>query len=119
MHKTAWLFMIAAGLFLSGCSTFNTRGAYSNEEVFDYEGMPDEKYLVGGGYFISYRAMEEGELFLVDTASERLLATVSLQPGEDHQMVYDITDEKLAANLESLGIDPKKAKFKLYFVPRR
>ncbi len=34
-------------------------------------------------------------------------------------MIYDIRDEKLAANLDALGIDPQKAKFKLFFVPRR
>jgi hypothetical protein len=81
--------------------------------------MPDSRYLVGGGYYIIYRADVEGELFLVDEASERLLATVSLLPGEDHEMIYDIRDENLSANLDALGIDPKKAEFKLFFVPRR
>ena len=66
-----------------------------------------------------YRADVEGELFLVDESSERLLATVSLQPGEEHEIIYDIKDEKLAANLDALGIDPEKAEFKLFFVPRR
>ncbi|HSR88710.1 MAG TPA: hypothetical protein VLL07_07120 [Pontiella sp.] len=88
-------------------------------DAFDHNGIPDSRFLVGGGYFIIYRADVEGELFLVEEVSERLLATVSLQSGEDHEMVYDIRDEKLAANLDALGIDPKTAKFKLFFVPRR
>ena len=111
--------LAVVSILASGCQNFSLRGNDLRKDVFDHEGMPDDKYLVGGGYFIIYRADVEGELFLVDEASERLLATVSLQPGEDHEMIYDIRDEKLAANLDALGIDPKKAKFKLFFVPRR
>jgi hypothetical protein len=107
------------GILACGCQNLSLNRNDLQKDVFDHDGMPDSKYLVGGGYFIIYRADVEGELFLVDEASERLLATISLQPGEDHEMIYDIRDEKLAANLDSLGIDPKKAKFKLFFVPRR
>jgi hypothetical protein len=107
------------GILVAGCQNFPAGRNNPRSDVFDHDGMPDEKYLVGGGYFIIYRADVEGELFLVDEASERLLATVSLQPGEDHEMIYDIRDEKLAASLDALGIDPEKAKFKLFFVPRR
>lgn len=107
------------GILAAGCQNLAMSRYDVRDDVFDHDGMPDSKFLVGGGYFIIYRADVEGELFLVDEASERLLATVSLQPGEDHEMIYDIRDEKLAANLDSLGIDPKKARFKLFFVPRR
>jgi hypothetical protein len=106
----------------SGCQSWMTANKPPVEEVkkniFDFDGIPAREYLVGGGYKISYRARVEGDLYLADEASNRLLATISLQPGEEHEMEYDVNDEKLAANLESLGIDPKKAQFKLYFVPR-
>jgi len=46
------------------------------------------------------------------------LATISLQPGEEHELEFDIQDEMLAEKLAALGIDPEKAQFKLYFVPR-
>ncbi len=88
------------------------------ESVFDYDGTPDKKYLVGGGYFIVYRARRAGELFLADDSSNRLLATISLDPGEEQELIYDVNDEGMIKNLEALGIDPTKASFKLYFVPR-
>ena len=118
--KSVGLVMLAvAGILMGGCQNFSLGRDKARDDVFDHDGMPDSKFLVGGGYVIIYRADVEGELFLVDKASERLLATVSLQPGEEHEMIYDIRDEKLAANLDALGIDPKKAEFKLFFVPRR
>lgn len=81
----------------------------TRDDVFDHNSRPDDTFLVGSGYFIIYRADVEGELFLVDAASERLLATASLQPGEEHEMIYDIRDKKLAANLDALGIDPQRS----------
>ena len=107
------------GFLVAGCQSVSPGRYDRRDDVFDHDGMPDSQFLVGGGYFIIYRADVEGELFLVDEASERLLATVSLKPGEEHEMIYDIRDEKLAANLDALGIDPQKAQFKLFFIPRR
>jgi hypothetical protein len=86
--------------------------------LFDFEGIPSREYLVGGGYMIRYRASVEGDLYIAEKTSNRLLATVSLQPGEQHELEFDINDEKLTANLEKIGIDAKKAVFKVYFVPR-
>ena len=122
MCTPIWKVVLIAGaalLVLSGCESMNFGGSSykPKDNVFDYEGMLDDQYLVGGGYFIVYRAKVEGVLYLADDSSDRLLATISLEAGEDHEIIYDITDEKLATNLESLGIDPKKAVLKLYFVP--
>lgn len=119
MKNFSLVILAMMGILVTGCQSLSLGRYKMRDDVFDHDGMPDDKFLVGGGYFIIYRADVEGELFLVDEASERLLATVSLQPGEDHEMIYDIRDEKLAANLDSLGMDPKQAKFKLFFVPRR
>ena len=125
MNGIKQLFMLGAlAIGVAGCQAWSLsaekldQGYQLKDNVFDFEGLPDRQFLVGGGYFIVYRAAAEGDLYLADDASDRLLATVSLQAGEEHEMIYDISDEKLAANLESLGIDPKKAAFKLYFVPR-
>jgi hypothetical protein len=118
------LVLLLGGLALagSGCRSWMAGEEPPVQEikknVFDFDGIPAREYLVGGGYKISYRAHIEGDLYLADRESGRLLATISLQPGEEHEMEYDINDENLAAKLDSLGIDPKKAKFKLYFVPR-
>jgi len=106
---------------LAGCQTWSSLGWGSKSDkiaFFDYEGLPTREYLVGGGYRISYRARTEGDLYIADQHSRRLLATISLQPGEKHEIIYDVNDEKLARNLAALGIDPKKATIKVYFVPR-
>jgi hypothetical protein len=105
----------------SGCSSWMVAKEQPVEvkrNVFDFDGIPGHQYLVGGGYKINYRASVEGDLYLADEKSNRLLATISLQPGEEHDIVYDVNDENLASKLEALGIDPKAAQFKLYFVPR-
>ena len=119
MKISSLVLLAMIGILAAGCQNLPWNRYDLRDDVFDYDGMPDSKFLVGGGYFIIYRADVEGELFLVDESSERLLATVSLQPGEEHEIIYDIKDEKLAANLDALGIDPEKAEFKLFFVPRR
>jgi hypothetical protein len=109
---------------ITGCQSWQSQPAEPAESpplvkagVFDFDGIPDRRYLVGGGYLIHYRAQVAGELFVADEYTDRLLATISLQPGEEHEIEYDINDEKLSANLESIGIDPKKAGIKIYFVP--
>ena len=105
----------------SGCKSWmvaKEQPVEVKKNVFDFDGIPGRQYLVGGGYKINYRASVEGDLYLADEESKRLLATISLQPGEEHDIVYDVNDENLAAKLDALGIDPKTAQFKLYFVPR-
>ena len=114
---------IVLGLLLmasAGCTSLggNKKGWGNGKDPFDFDGLPSREYLVGGGYFIRYRAEVEGDLFIADENSNRLLVTVSLLPGEKHEIIYDVNDEKLDDNLRALGIDPKMAVFKLYFVPR-
>lgn len=106
---------VMAALILSGCQSLNGTG--NGKQALGFDGIPSSEYMVGGGYVIRYRAPVQGTLYLADENSQRLLATVSLQAGEAHTMEYDIADEKLAANLDALGIDPELASFKLYFVP--
>ena len=102
-------------LMLCGCQTRN--GGNESKPALGFDGVPSSEYLVGGGYVIRYRARVAGTMYLADENSRRLLSTVSLQAGESHHMEYDIENEKLAANLDALGIDPELASFKLYFVP--
>jgi len=114
---------IVLGLSLmavAGCKTLNgeAKGWGNGRDPFNFDGLPDREYLVGGGYVIRYRADAEGDLFIADENSSRLLATVTLLEGEKYEMIYDVNDEKLDDNLRALGIDPKTAVFKLYFVPR-
>jgi hypothetical protein len=106
--------LAGVALMLSGCQALN---GGNGKQALGFDGIPGSEFLVGGGYVIRYRARVEGTLYLADENSQRLLATVSLQAGEAHHMEFDIEDEKLAANLDALGIDPQLASFKLYFVP--
>lgn len=102
-------------LTFTGCRIMTDNDV--SKQALGFDGIPSSEYLVGGGYVIRYRAQVAGTLYLADENSQRLLATVSLQSGESHHMEYNIEDEKLAANLDALGIDPQLASFKLYFVP--
>ena len=108
--------LLGLALGLSGCQLMGSGKSASDQ--FDYDGVPSREYLVGGGYHISYRAVVEGNLFLVEEHSNRLLATITLEPGEKHEIKYDVNDDHMISNLKSLGIDPTQATFKLYFVPR-
>jgi hypothetical protein len=102
-----------------GCRTLTLPRMGPRTNTLGHDGIPEQEYLVGGGYKIIYRAHVDGVLYLADQNSRRLLATVSLQAGERHIMEYDVHDERLAGNLDALGIDPKQAAFQLYFVPNR
>ena len=127
--KALWMVALGGVIVAStGCQSVPTSsevvapGVEEPEEtgfsLFDFDGMPSREYLVGGGYKIRYRAPVAGDLYIAEKTSSRLLATISLEPGEQHEMEFDINDENLTANLEKVGIDAKKAVFKVYFVPR-
>lgn len=103
----------------TGCQSLTIPRMGPKPNALGHDGIPDRQYLVGGGYKIAYRAGVDGVLYLADQNTHRLLATVSLQAGEKHTMEYDVHDERLAKNLDALGIDPKQAAFQLYFVPSR
>jgi hypothetical protein len=112
-HKQVLVILLAGiSIGLTGCQSMK------KDTRFDYGGVPGQEYLVGGGYHISYRAKVDGDLFLAEEHTNRLLATITLEPGEKHEIKYDVNDQQMIANLQSLGIDPKLAAFKLYFVPR-
>ena len=85
------------GMLIAGCQSLPWNRYDLRDDVFDYDGMPDSKFLVGGGYFIIYRADVEGELFLVDESSERLLATVSLTSGGTPQATAASATRSVAA----------------------
>ena len=116
----------AMGLLIAGCQSWpgvtnqeTPKPEYElKSDIFDFDGLPSREFLVGGGYFVSFRAPVEGELYIADDHTNRLLATISLQPGEKHEIIYDVNDEKLAANFAALGFDPESTVIKLYFVPR-
>jgi hypothetical protein len=117
VHRQLFMIVLAGSVMgLSGCQMLSS--GKSNRDQFDYGGVPGREFLVGGGYHISYRALVEGDLFLVEEHSNRLLATITLEAGEKHEIKYDVNDDHMISNLKSLGIDPTQAAFKLYFVPR-
>ena len=127
MNRKLWsILLVLAVLTTAGCQSFrpfSLKPATETETVvkknlFGFDGVPAREYLVGGGYMIRYQAQAEGELYIAEQNSNRLLATISLQAGEFYEVDYDIHNPELSENLEKLGMDPKKASFILYFVPR-
>ena len=103
---------------MTGCQSLQPGSMVTAEPVFDYDGMPHNQYMVGGGYVIHYRAPVTGDLYIADDYSNKLLATVSLQKGQLHPFDYDMADETVIQNMAACGIDPASASIKVYFVPR-
>ena len=103
---------------LTGCQSLRPESVITAEPVFDYDGMPHNQYMVGGGYVIHYRAPVAGDLYIADNYSKKLLATVSLQKGQLHPFDYDMADNTVIQNMTACGINPASAAIKVYFVPR-
>jgi len=122
-HSSVVTMMALTIVLVSGCQMTKPLPAEEPVEmeasIFDFEGLPSSDYYVGGGFVIRYRAKEDGVLYIAEDDTKRLLATISLAAGEKHEIVYDINDEDMAANLAKVGIDPLKAMIKVYFVPKK
>lgn len=93
-------------LSLAGCSTWF---AYPGSQ-FKNDGIPLNRYLVGGGFEITYIAPVNGTVYYVEESSCRIIETRPLKAGEEAEFEgWDVN--------EYLGIELKEAKLTLYFIP--
>jgi hypothetical protein len=95
---------VAAGV--SGCSGMETI-------AFRSDGIPCDKYQVGGGWDIEYKAPAPGTVYLVEMNNRRLIETKSLDEGETYRQNIDPGESRL----KDMGIEPSAARFWLYFIP--
>lgn len=86
------------------------------------DGVPHERYLVGGGIQIEFIAPEPGTAYVVEQTHQKLLVTKSLRAGEAYSFEWAQaagSPEGLQKLKDATGIDFAKSRFGLYFVPDR
>lgn len=106
--RSVW-FLAAAMFCVFGCTNSRTG--------LKWNGLPARKYLVGGGFMVSYTAPQSGIAYLVEQKTKKLFKMKSLKQGEVFEQSIDVSRRNIADELKKFGIDPATAEFKLYFVP--
>jgi hypothetical protein len=80
-------------------------------------GIPQFKYLVGGGFQLKYTAPVDGTVHVADSISDTMLMTESLNAGETFSQSLDPTVQNTKEGFKALGLDLSNVRLKLYFVP--
>jgi hypothetical protein len=111
--KTALIIMVVLGLFLGGCATVCSSGAFGSD------GLPKQEYYVGGGFNLHYQAKMPGTVYVVEEISGKLLITESVGIDHPYELSIDPSDEDHLARLMSMGMNPEDIKLGLYFVPSK
>ena len=103
--KTLPLFA-AVLICASGCATLNS--------PFEASGLPDRRYLVGGGFLIEYLSPGDGTALWVEETTGKVLATKSVT-GTGSEIEFEADSP---SDLERVvGIPLKEMKLGLYFIP--
>ena len=97
--------LLAAVLLVPACQVFTP-------SKFDATGVPNDRYIVGGGLKIEYVAPSAGTVIWVDRTNNRLLQTSPIKAGEAYESP-DIFSEEA----KQLFGDINKINFVLYFIP--
>ena len=81
---------------------------------FRSSGLPSKKYLVGGGFMITWLAPEDGTAYVVEETTTKILQTEFLQKGEKFKFSLGFKPDEFE---RIMGIKLGEATFNLYFVP--
>jgi len=101
-------FVLVLILNLAGCSSLSS----SSNREFTKKGIPQQKYLIGGGFEISYMPHIAGTAYWVDENTKRILVTETVEAEE--AVIFGQNNDVFE---ESYGIPIKDAKLSLYFIP--
>ena len=84
---------------------------------FDANGLPREKYFVGGGMMINWTAPQDGTAYVVMSAGgeSKIVQTEGLKEAKTFEFYISGVDNQ--GTPEVLGVKLSEAKFSLYFVP--
>ena len=93
---------------IAGCSGLSV----SSNKGFTEEGLPQKKYLIGGGFEIKYTPNEYGTAYWVDETTKKILSMVSVKPNEE--IIFGENNNTFRT---SYGISVENAKLSLYFIP--
>ena len=83
---------------------------------FTTEGIPNAKYLVGGGFQMQYVAPTAGTALVVEESTSKILTTRTLDEGEMFDFEVDLEPDDFVT---TLGISMSDARIALYFVPSK
>ncbi len=120
-----WMAAVLMSVLTSGCvhvnsvneETMRSENVFKPmplvNEYFTVEGIPQRKYMVGGGVSVSYRAPADGTLYWVEETGRKIIMTKSLDSGEFFEEYLPLDDE----HIQLLFKDMEKTRFVLYFVP--
>ncbi len=115
--------VVLGTLILSGCSSFCETKKVKLDSDFDSQGLPNPKYLVGGGYEIDWVASVDGTAYLVvSTPNEelyptKLIMTKACKSGESFELSSDDISKDDIKKLYAHDLNMSALKFSLYFIP--
>lgn len=89
----------------SGCAHFNAD--------FNSAGIPQQKYLVGGGWTIEYVAPMAGVCYWVEKTTSKIIEMRSLEEGEKYEPDIELID----VFGKVMGVSYQEAVSQLYFIP--
>jgi hypothetical protein len=95
-------------VLLIGCTTTS---------AFRENGLPSERYAVGAGYTIEYKAASNGTVYWVEETSGKIVESKSVEKGQVVQFDLGATDNEECK--EAFGVDFKDTRLTLYFVPTK
>jgi hypothetical protein len=87
---------------------------------FGSDGLPREKYFVGGGIMINWTAPQDGTAYVVMSAAgeSKIIQTQYIMEAGEFDFSMSVDDQEMVDQIEKvLGAKLSEAKFSLYFVP--
>ena len=106
------LLLIAVAATLSACSMGSQ--SMARNDWMNEDGLPHDRYRVGGGFQASFTAPVDGVAYVAETVQGRLIVTEGLEQGNDFELSGGIDPKQFE---EAVGVKPSEAQFTLYFVP--
>jgi hypothetical protein len=103
--------VVLAAITLPGCGS----SMIGPTDDFNSNGLPKQKYLVGGGLDVEWVAPQAGTAYLVEQNTRKIVVTKSLEAGERFEFSPGSAEPKEAKQI--FGVEMSKLKFMLYFVP--
>jgi hypothetical protein len=102
------IMMLGLGLMLAGCTTMQ-KG--TSDDLFTDKGLPNERYLVGGGFEIDFDAPCAGTAYLIDVSIGRYMKTEQLDANEPFSFPEYYVDEMMESEGGAGTHD-----YRLYFI---
>ncbi|MBN2684514.1 MAG: hypothetical protein JXR40_04500 [Pontiellaceae bacterium] len=103
------IMVLGLGLVLAGCTTMQLG---DRSDLFTDKGLPNERYMVGGGFEIDFDAPCDGTAYLVDVSVGRYIKTEYLDFEESFYFPDYVVEQLLEDGEVAKVID-----LRLYFIP--